>query len=119
MHKLLTLTDVPAPVAPLFRSRPYWRYASVRLLLLLAALLFPLDLAWAQDLTPIATVATNIATALTGTFATAVATIGLVGCGFLAMSGRMPWGSAIAVIAGIVLIFGAATLVTEIQGVAN
>ncbi len=102
MHKLLTLKDVLA-----------------RLLLLLAAILWPAALAWAQDLTPVATVAGNIAAALTGDFATAVATIGLVGCGFLAMSGRMPWSAAIAVIAGIVLIFGAATLVTEISAVAN
>jgi len=116
MHKLFALKALAAPVATLFRVRPYWH---VPALLLLAAVLWPAPLAWAQDLTPIATVAENIATALTGTFATAVATIGLVGCGFLAMSGRMPWSAAIAVIAGIVLIFGAATLVTEIQGVAN
>ena len=48
-----------------------------------------------------------------------MATIGLIGCGFLAMSGRMPWGSAIAVIGGIILIFGAAALVTEIKTAAN
>ena len=88
-------------------------------LLLLVTLLWPPAVAFAQALTPIVTVAENIARALTGGFAVAVATIGLVGCGFLAMSGRMPWSAAIAVIGGIILIFGAATLVTEIQGVAN
>ena len=117
MHKLFALKAVSAPVAALFRGRSHWHFPA--LLLLLAAVLWPATLAWAQDLTPVATVAGNIAAALTGDFATAVATIGLVGCGFLAMSGRMPWSAAIAVIAGIVLIFGAATLVTEISAVAN
>ena len=117
MHKLFPLKDVAAPAAAIFRRRPPWSFPA--LLLLLYAVLWPVAPAWAQALTPIATVATNIANALQGPFAVAVATIGLIGCGFLAMSGRMPWGSAIAVIAGIILIFGAATLVTEIQGVAN
>ena len=94
MHKLLTtLHDVAAAVAALFTARPALLLA---LLLLLIALLWPLEPAQAQNLRPIRTVAQNIATALTGPFATAVATIGLVGCGFLAMSGRMPWGAAIA-----------------------
>ena len=118
MHQLFTiLKDLAAPVRAIFptrsqRSFPY-------LLPLLTAALWPAAPAFAQALTPIATVATNIATALQGPFAVAVATIGLIGCGFLALSGRMPWSAAIAVIGGIILIFGAATLVTEIQGVAN
>ena len=118
MYKLSTL-KAPAPAwVAIFQTRPPWLSPALLLLLLYAAL-WPVDAAWAQALTPIATVATNIATALQGPFAIAVATIGLIGCGFLAMSGRMPWGSAIAVIGGIILIFGAATLVGEIQGVAN
>lgn len=118
MHKLFTpLKAMAAIVRAIFPTRPQWRVPA--LLLLLTAVLWPVDPAWAQNLTPIATVATNIATALQGPFAVAVATIGLIGCGFLAMSGRMPWSAAIAVIGGIILIFGAATLVTEIQSVAN
>lgn len=117
MHKLFTtLKDVALTVRAIFPARSQWR---VPALLLLLTALWPSDPAWAQNLTPIATVATNIATALQGPFAVAVATIGLIGCGFLAMSGRMPWSAAIAVIGGIILIFGAATLVTEIQSVAN
>ena len=118
MHKLFTLKARPASSVAIFNNPPPWLSPALLLLLLYAAL-WPADLAWAQALTPLSTVATNIATALTGTFATAVATIGLVGCGFMAMSGRMPWGSAVAVIGGIILIFGAATLVGEISGVAN
>lgn len=115
MKQLVTTPHPPRP--PSLGSTPgaWLRYA---LLLLLVTLLWPPALAFAQALTPIATVATNIATAMQGPFAVAVATIGLIGCGFLALSGRMPWSAAIAVIGGIILIFGAATLVTEIQGVA-
>ena len=112
------LQALPAAAAPAISpSRSQCRVPA--LLSLLATVLWPVAPAWAQNLTPIATVATNIATALQGPFAVAVATIGLIGCGFLALSGRMPWGAAIAVIGGIILIFGAATLVTEIQAVAN
>ena len=119
MHKRSILIKAPARVAAaIFESYPPW-FSPAFLLLMLYAAFWPADAAWAQALTPIATVATNIATALQGPFAIAVATIGLIGCGFMAMSGRMPWGSAIAVIGGIILIFGAATLVGEIQGVAN
>ena len=116
MHKWFTTLPVAALKRPSACRRP-WSFPFL-LLAAAAAVLWPLDPAWAQALTPIATVATNIATALQGPFAVAVATIGLIGCGFLALSGRMPWSAAIAVIGGIILIFGAATLVTEIQGVA-
>ncbi len=118
MHKLFTLKALATAAAAIFPPRQHWSLPALFLLLLYAAL-WPVDRALAQNLTPIATVATNIAAALQGPFAIAVATIGLIGCGFMAMSGRMPWGSAIAVIGGIILIFGAATLVGEIQGVAN
>jgi type IV secretion system protein VirB2 len=81
--------------------------------------LYPPGLAWAQELTPIVTIADNIANVLTGDFARAIAVIGLAACGFLAFAGRMPWGAAIAVITGIVLVFGAATLVDEIADIAS
>ena len=118
MYKLSTLNARAAASVAIFQNPSPWLSPALLLLLLYAAL-WPVDPAWAQALTPIATVATNIATALQGTFATAVATIGLIGCGFLAMSGRMPWGSAIAVIGGIIIIFGAAALVGEIKTAAT
>ena len=102
----------PLPLRP---ARP----AALLLVLLAPLLLLPVAPAFAQNLQPLETVATNIAGALTGPFGVAVATIGLIGCGFLALSGRMPWSAAIAVIGGIILIFGAATLVTEISTVAS
>ena len=118
MHKLSIFKELAAASVASSQNAPPWLSPALLLLLLWAAL-WPVDLAWAQDLAPLTTVAENIALALTGTFATAVATIGMAACGFLAMSGRMPWGAAIAVIGGIILIFGAATLVQEISDVAN
>ena len=117
MYNLFTLKQPPVWTA-IFQTGPPC-FSRAFLLLLLYAALWPAGLALAQDLAPLTTVAENIAVALTGPFATAVATIGMAACGFLAMSGRMPWGAAIAVIGGIILIFGAATLVGEIEAVAN
>ena len=76
-------------------------------------------LAWAQALDPVQNVADMFVEFLTGTFATSVAVIGLAICGFMAMMGRLPWGVALAVIAGIILVFGAANLVEEISGFAG
>ena len=87
--------------------------------LLLCAALFPPGLAWAQDLTPALTVAEGIRDFLVGDFARALAAIGLAACGFLAFAGRMPWSVAIAVIGGIILVFGAVTMVDEIADVAG
>ena len=76
-------------------------------------------LVWAQDLTPALTVAEGIRDFLVGDFARALAAIGLAACGFLAFAGRMPWSVAIAVIGGIILVFGAVTMVEEIADVAG
>ena len=72
-------------------------------------------LVWAQALDPVQNVADMFVTFLTGAFATSIAVIGLAVCGFMAMMGRLPWGAALAVIAGIILVFGAANLVDEIS----
>ena len=88
-------------------------------MLLLFVALFPPGLAWAQDLTPALTVAEGIRDFLVGDFARALAAIGLAACGFLAFAGRMPWSVAIAVIGGIILVFGAVTMVDEIADVAG
>ena len=76
-------------------------------------------LAWAQALDPVQNVADMFVEFLTGAFATSVAVIGLAACGFMAMMGRLPWGVALAVIAGIILVFGAANIVEEISGFAE
>ena len=97
---------------------PRFLFSTVTLLFLFAVLFFP-DPVWAQSLAPVQSVADMFVDFLTGTFARSVAIIGLAGCGFLAMVGRMPWGAALAVIAGIILVFGAATIVDEISGLAG
>ena len=97
---------------------PAWLPPAVGLALLVTAL-HPPSLAWAQDLTPALTIAEGIRDFLVGDFARAIAAIALVACGFLAFAGRMPWGVAIAVIAGIVLVFGAVTMVDEIADIAE
>ena len=94
-----------------------WLYPAAVVLLLCAAL-FPPGLAWAQDLTPAVTIAEGIQEFLVGDFARACAVIALAACGFLAFAGRMPWSVAIAVIGGIVLVFGAVTMVDELADIA-
>lgn len=81
-------------------------------------LLIP-DRAWAQALEPVQGVADMFVDFLTGTFARSMAIIGLAVCGFMAMLGRLPWAAALAVIGGIILVFGAAALVDEISGFAD
>ena len=97
---------------------PAWLTPAAVLALIFTAL-HPPGLAWAQDLTPALTIAEGIRDFLVGDFARAIAAIGLAACGFLAFAGRMPWSVAIAVIAGIVLIFGAVTMVDEIADIAE
>ncbi len=76
-------------------------------------------LAWAQVLEPAEDVAEMVVNFMTGPFATSIAVIGMAACGFMAMMGRLPWGAALAVIGGIILIFGAANIVEEIQDAAG
>ena len=99
-------------------AAPAWLYPAAVVLLLCGAV-FPPGLAWAQDLTPALTIAEGIRDFLVGDFARALAAIGLAACGFLAFAGRMPWSVAIAVIGGIVLVFGAVTMVEEIADIAE
>ena len=108
-----------AQARPARRSQapPVWLPPAAVLLLLCAAL-YPPGLAWAQTLTPAVTIAEGIQDFLVGDFARACAVIALAACGFLAFAGRMPWSVAIAVIGGIVLVFGAVTMVDEMADIA-
>lgn len=72
--------------------------------------------AFAQQFQPIATMATNVLKFMTGTFATTVATIMVAVCGFAAFRGSLPWGMAISIVVGIVLIFGGAQIVSSLRG---
>ena len=55
--------------------------------------------------------ATNILAGLTGTLGKTVATLAVIALGFMAMFGKLAWDTAIKVIVGITLVFGAATVI--------
>lgn len=55
--------------------------------------------------------ATNILTALTGGLGKTIATLAVIALGFMAMFGKLAWDTAIKVIVGITLVFGAATVI--------
>ncbi len=67
--------------------------------------------ALAQDLSPIQTMLETIEAALTGPIGIAVATLAVLGAGFMCMMGRLNWGWFASVVIGIVLIFSAGTIV--------
>ena len=65
----------------------------------------------AQDLSPIQTMLESVESALTGPIGISVATLAVIGTGFMCMMGRLNWGWFASVIIGIVLIFSAGTIV--------
>ncbi len=65
----------------------------------------------AQDLSPIQNMLETVEAALTGPIGIAVATLAVIGTGFMCMMGRLNWGWFASVIIGIVLIFSAGTIV--------
>ena len=70
----------------------------------------------AQELAPLENVVDFLVNFLTGAFARSVAIIAVAVLGYLGLSGRLRWGIAGSVIAGIALIFGAATIVDAVSG---
>ncbi len=69
----------------------------------------------AGSLAPVQSTLTTLVSTLTGPIATALATLAVIACGFLAWAGRLTWGVAGSVIFGIVLVFGAAQIVQFFQ----
>jgi type IV secretion system protein VirB2 len=67
--------------------------------------------AHAQDLSPIQNMLESVEAALTGPIGIAIATLAVIGTGFMCMMGRLNWGWFASVIIGIVLIFSAGTIV--------
>lgn len=78
------------------------------LLVAVAALSAPVN---AQDLSPIQNMLESVEAALTGPIGISVATLAVIGTGFMCMMGRLNWGWFASVIIGIVLIFSAGTIV--------
>jgi type IV secretion system protein VirB2 len=64
----------------------------------------------AQDLSPVTTMLTSIGTALTGPVGRALGLVALAAVGILFLTGRMNWLYAGSVLMGLVILFGAATI---------
>jgi len=84
---------------------------SKKLIMLTALALTAASAASAQDLSPIQNMLETVEAALTGPIGIAVATLAVIGTGFMSMMGRLNWGWFASVIIGIVLIFSAGTIV--------
>ena len=78
-------------------------------LVITAALVNP---ALAQDLSPVDTFFTTLGTALTGTTGRAIGLVALAAVGILFLSGRIPLLAAVSVCLGLVILFGAATILS-------
>lgn len=89
--------------------------ARAALLAFCTTLLF-VEPASAQELAPLENIADFLVSFLTGAFARSVAIIAVAVLGYLGLTGRLRWGVAGSVIAGIAIIFGAATIVDAISG---
>ncbi len=68
-----------------------------------------------SSLQPVQSTLTTLVSTLTGSIATALATLAVIACGFFAWTGRLTWGIAGSVIFGIVLVFGSAQIVQFFQ----
>jgi type IV secretory pathway VirB2 component (pilin) len=73
----------------------------------------------AGDSNAIEQVMCNVVLILTGTTGKAVATVAVIAVGVGALLGKISWGMALIVALGIALIFGAASIVTELGGNAS
>ena len=66
--------------------------------------------ALAQDLSPVNTFFTTLGTALTGTTGRAIGLVALAGVGLMFLTGRMNWGFALSICLGLVILYGAGTI---------
>ncbi len=66
--------------------------------------------AFAQDLSPLNDFFTTLGTALTSTTGRALGLVALAAVGITFLTGRMNWGFAASVVIGLVILFGAATI---------
>lgn len=65
---------------------------------------------------PINSAVSSVLSFLTGTFATTSATLAVAAVGFLALTSRIPWFWAFAVVVGVALIFGSTQIVQTLKG---
>jgi len=89
---------------------------AMRGILAALALASSTELAFATAATfqPLNTAMTAVLQFMTGTFATTAATVAVAAVGFLALTSRIPWSWAFAVVIGVALIFGASQIVQSL-----
>jgi type IV secretion system protein VirB2 len=85
-------------------------------LLATAFVIASVDIASAQQFQPIQNAVNSVLQFLTGSFATTSATLAVAAVGFLALTSRIPWFWAFAVVVGVALIFGSSQIVSTLQG---
>jgi type IV secretion system protein VirB2 len=68
--------------------------------------------ALAQDLSPVNTFFTTLGTALTGTTGRAIGLVALCAVGLMFLIGRMNWSFAASIALGLVILFGAGTILS-------
>lgn len=94
---------------PLYRSPAFWTLAVV-------ATCFVASPALAAGTADIQSFVDNIKSWLTGTIAKSVSVIAVAVCGYRFFTGRASAGPLIAVLAGIMLIFGASWVLDQVTG---
>lgn len=92
------------------------RKATAAALLAVVLACATVDVAAAQQFQPINNAVNSVLQFLTGTFATTSATLAVAAVGFLALTSRIPWFWAFAVVVGVALIFGSSQIVSTLQG---
>jgi type IV secretion system protein VirB2 len=88
------------------------RGLALRALLALGLAVFAAHPARAQDLSPINTFFTTLGTALTGATGRALGLVALAAVGIMFLFGRMTMGFAVSVTVGLVILFGAGTILS-------
>jgi type IV secretion system protein VirB2 len=106
--------NAPASVQ-LQRLRPLSHYLAAFVAVCVVSLLLT-DPAYAQAADGITSMADNIKTWLTGTFAKTIAVIAVVIVGFMFFTGRASLGLLVTVIVGIFIVFSAQWIVDTITG---
>jgi type IV secretion system protein VirB2 len=81
-----------------------------RVVLCTLAMIAAASPAVAQDLSPVNTFFTSLGTALTGPTGRAIGLVALAGVGLMFLTGRMNWGFALSIVLGLVILFGAGTI---------
>jgi type IV secretion system protein VirB2 len=110
------IAATPASVSlPRSTTRTIWQYLALFAVACLVSIVLT-DPAYAQAADGVTSMAENIKTWLTGTFAKTIAVIAVVIVGFMFFTGRASLGLLVTVIVGIFIVFSAQWIVDTITG---